>query len=199
MNTLKISTRSIGEEGHVFEESAAVASIQPPDTQPPAIKTVSINGQFTRMGDEFLFRGRITGEFMDACSRCLTPTRAPMTVEVDWVFVEGPTAVFEEVGHLMEMDETTALDAPSPEESRRAFQGGEINLAPYVWEEIVFAAPSRYLCDESCRGLCPQCGENLNEFACECAARRREEQIGNRGLAGLAQLFPELAPERSKE
>jgi len=28
--------------------------------------------------------------------------------------------------------------------------------------------PQFTLCREECRGLCPQCGTNLNDGACEC-------------------------------
>lgn len=199
MNTLKVPVVSIGEEGLAFEESATVASIQPSGARSLTIETVIVAGRFERMGDEYLFRGRISGVFSEACCRCLSPTDAPVDVDVAWVFAEGPATVFEEIGHVMEMNEDTAPCAPASEDSHRAFQGAEINLGPFVWEEMVLAAPSRYLCKTECRGLCPRCGANLNEDECNCAASRREEPIGNRGLAGLAQMFPELAPDRSKE
>ena len=31
-----------------------------------------------------------------------------------------------------------------------------------------FALPSKFLCDDDCKGLCPKCGANLNEGPCEC-------------------------------
>ncbi len=199
MNTFKIPVVSIGDGGCAFEECVRVETIQPPNTRALTIETVSVVGQFTRMGDEYLFRGHIRGAFSGACSRCLTPTQAPIEVEVTWVFAEGPDAVFEEIGRGMEMDEETILEETDDLDTRRAFQGPTINLATYVWEEIVFATPSRYLCSETCRGLCQNCGVNLNEEQCNCAAPRREEPIGNRGLAGLAKLFPDLASDTIKE
>ena len=30
--------------------------------------------------------------------------------------------------------------------------------------------PLKPLCDETCKGLCPQCGANLNHETCTCAA-----------------------------
>ena len=114
------------------------------------------------------------------------------------MFSEGPEAVFEEIAHAMDMEEGDAFE-DDPSDSRRSFQGHELNLAPYVWEEVVFAQPSRYLCRSDCKGLCPCCGMNQNEGSCRCADVRYEEPIGNRGLAVLAELFPELAPEKTKE
>ena len=37
-------------------------------------------------------------------------------------------------------------------------------------EVLILDHPLNFLCSESCRGLCPQCGTNLNEARCSCAA-----------------------------
>ena len=46
---------------------------------------------------------------------------------------------------------------------------GELDLSELAAEQIVLGLPMRWVCDEACRGLCPQCGANLNrENACTC-------------------------------
>lgn len=35
-------------------------------------------------------------------------------------------------------------------------------------EDIYLFLPSKYLCKEDCKGLCPKCGTNLNEKPCDC-------------------------------
>jgi uncharacterized protein len=42
-------------------------------------------------------------------------------------------------------------------------------LEPLIREQVLLALPTRPLCDENCRGLCPSCGVDLNEKACRCA------------------------------
>ena len=37
-----------------------------------------------------------------------------------------------------------------------------------VWEDIVLALPPKLLCRPDCKGLCPRCGQNLNEGECPC-------------------------------
>jgi uncharacterized protein len=44
----------------------------------------------------------------------------------------------------------------------------EIDLAPLIAEQVILALPTRPLCSEDCRGLCEQCGINLNREACDC-------------------------------
>jgi uncharacterized protein len=38
-----------------------------------------------------------------------------------------------------------------------------------LWEDIVLSLPSKLLCRPDCEGLCPRCGQNLNEAPCACA------------------------------
>jgi uncharacterized protein len=50
------------------------------------------------------------------------------------------------------------------------YASDEIDLAPLIGEQVLLALPTRPLCAENCRGLCGQCGANLNRDTCHCAA-----------------------------
>ncbi|MCH5198854.1 MAG: DUF177 domain-containing protein [Oscillospiraceae bacterium] len=43
-----------------------------------------------------------------------------------------------------------------------------LDLNELVSEDIFLSMPSRYLCSDNCRGLCPVCGANLNKEKCSC-------------------------------
>lgn len=45
-----------------------------------------------------------------------------------------------------------------------------LNLDELVEEDVNLAIPTKYLCNDDCKGLCPICGKNLNETQCECKA-----------------------------
>ncbi len=45
-----------------------------------------------------------------------------------------------------------------------------IDIADDVRQTLLLAVPLKLLCSESCRGLCPTCGKNLNDGACSCKA-----------------------------
>lgn len=51
---------------------------------------------------------------------------------------------------------------------REPFDGRTIDLDPIVREQVLLALPASVLCREDCKGLCPQCGQNLNEAECGC-------------------------------
>ncbi len=44
----------------------------------------------------------------------------------------------------------------------------EIDLSADIRENILLVIPMKHICRESCKGLCPQCGVNLNEESCNC-------------------------------
>ena len=43
-----------------------------------------------------------------------------------------------------------------------------IDLTENMREDIILAFPNYPVCSSGCRGLCPQCGVNLNEKTCSC-------------------------------
>jgi len=64
---------------------------------------------------------------------------------------------------------------PVPEEEaedddRYFYQGDHLDLAPMLREHVILAAPMQPICREECAGLCPRCGQDLNEGPCQCPA-----------------------------
>jgi uncharacterized protein len=63
------------------------------------------------------------------------------------------------------------------------YEGDSVDLTPLIQEELVLALPTRPLCRETCKGLCPQCGANLNQQVCGCIPA-----VGDPRLAVLRSL-----------
>jgi uncharacterized protein len=57
------------------------------------------------------------------------------------------------------------------------YKGEEIDVGDIVREMLVIEIPIQYLCAESCKGLCSQCGKNLNLGACSCAPQRGDPRF----------------------
>lgn len=49
------------------------------------------------------------------------------------------------------------------------YQGEEVDLRDIVLEFLLLELPLRRRCSEECKGLCPECGTNLNDQTCECS------------------------------
>lgn len=46
------------------------------------------------------------------------------------------------------------------------------DLTAAIREDILLELPQRALCAAQCKGLCPECGQDLNERSCSCRPRR---------------------------
>jgi uncharacterized protein len=66
----------------------------------------------------------------------------------------------------------------------------QVALEQLAGEQIELALPMRIVCAESCKGLCPRCGANLNRGECGC----KPEAVDDR-LQALSALRDKLKKE----
>jgi len=106
--------------------------------------------------------GSMSCEVRMQCSRCLETFDETVRVPFDEQFRK----VSDEDEEANEDDEEAV---PVTEE--------KIDLTPYIMEEFVVQLPYAPLCNEDCRGLCSECGTNLNEQSCGCNTERVDPRM----------------------
>jgi len=113
------------------------------------------------------------------CSRCLEGFPVPVDATFDLLYVpvaaEPPTVQEKEIE---EDDLDTAY-----------YRDGVIDLADVVREQLYLVLPMKPLCQEGCRGLCPECGTNLNSGACACTPAWEDPRLAP--LKALARTKPD--------
>lgn len=114
---------------------------------------VSVRGVATSLGHHIYIEGEAAGGVELVCSRCLTVFRRPFEVAFEGKFI--PEAMLEGWG---DEDETEIY----------GLDGTTCDLSPMVGQEILLGLPMKPLCSPDCKGLCPVCGQNLNEGSCMC-------------------------------
>jgi uncharacterized protein len=112
----------------------------------------------------YAFRLRFGAPLEGPCMRCLTDARP--VIEVDTREVEQP-------GDAEDLH-TPYLD-----------NEGRLELREWVRDALMLALPSRLLCREDCRGLCPVCGIDLNTVD---ADEHRHESAADPRWAKLSEL-----------
>ena len=114
----------------------------------------------------------------DACSRCLTPLELPLELQIEEEYEPA-------------VDILTGAARPRPEDPGTFLidEHHVLDLTEAVNQYRVLATPMQPLCRPNCAGLCPVCGQNLNEASCAC--RRDEYDPRWSTLAKLAQGGPE--------
>jgi len=93
-----------------------------------------------------------------ACARCLEPITQDISRKFDLLYrPQGSDAGKEEMS-------VTAAEAEVG-----YYQGEGLLLEDVLREQVLLAVPLKAICREDCRGLCPHCGQNLNQGQCTCA------------------------------
>ncbi len=122
------------------------------------------------------FEGEANARIEQECSRCLRRIATPVTAS----FAEQYYATIEV---------STGLGmAGAPVDSKTIGSDFRVDLVPLLREELILATPQAPLCRPDCRGLCPSCGEDLNERPHE-----HEDEIDERWarLRALQNFHPE--------
>ena len=117
-----------------------------------------------RIGDMVEVEGTINTIVRLTCGRCLTD------VEISLITPFALTYVQEAPGINRNPDQDN-LELGSEDVGLIHFQGEEIDLQDGIQEHVVMAFPLRALCRETCKGLCQQCGADLNAGECGCDRR----------------------------
>jgi uncharacterized protein len=63
------------------------------------------------------------------------------------------------------------------------YRDGMLDIIELLREQFQLALPMKPLCTEDCRGLCPECGANLNHASCGCVPKWEDPRLA--ALKGL--------------
>jgi uncharacterized protein len=117
-------------------------------------------------GAEVRLKGSIEAGLNLECSRCLKPFRSDLSVPVDLVFIPAEGVAGEEGRELASDELNTGF-----------YRGGEIDLGEISGEQVLLNVSMKPLCSESCKGICPVCGTDLNEGACGCTLKEGDDRM----------------------
>lgn len=106
---------------------------------------LTVSGNAVYDGEVINLKGSISGLLEVVCSRCLENFDYDVNVDFDEVFAKF-----------------------TKDEDVYPFEGDTIELTDMVIDNLILHVPIKFLCSENCRGLCPECGSNLNRHQCNC-------------------------------
>ena len=80
------------------------------------------------------------------------------------------------------------------------YKGKSIDLSELVREQIFLSIPMDPLCRTNCRGLCPECGKNLNDGRCYCSHIKGDHRGSKakkfEGIVQEAKVYRKLGREK---
>jgi uncharacterized protein len=108
-------------------------------------------------GNRFQLTGRVRTTLSLPCSRCLEPFEWPVDAEFDLRYEPRGQSVAAQEREIQDEDFSAAV-----------YEDDTIDLGQLMREQFYLSLPMKPLCTEACRGLCSQCGTNLNRGTCDC-------------------------------
>jgi uncharacterized protein len=103
-------------------------------------------------------RGKLSARLELQCARCLEPVKQDVKREFE--------LLYRPLGTDAGRDELSVTDA---EAEIGYYQNDGLLLEDVLREQVLLALPLKVTCNPDCKGLCPQCGKNLNQEQCSCS------------------------------
>lgn len=139
---------------HVYQPD----DLNPIDDRIKLTEPAAVSGQIRLSGNEVFVNGHFETRAQVECDRCLQPVELPVSADFELEYI--PDSEYESDGSVAELTEA--------EMSVAVFDGDAIDIDEIVKEQVLLAVPTRMLCREDCKGICPQCGMDRNTSECNC-------------------------------
>jgi len=156
--TVKICVESIPSEGLHLSYELSPTEWDLEDKGCCLLEPVHIVLDAVKHGEtEVYISGALSAKIQVECSRCVKAIPLPIQSDFHLEYLPAPTA-FSAGEAALSPD---ALDL-------NYYEGEEIDLDHEMMGQCLLAIPMHALCQPDCQGLCPHCGEDLNEVNCQC-------------------------------
>lgn len=157
---LSFDIRSLESHAVVVDENLSNDDAVWQASDPKPADAVHVTGRLSAAGaGRFYWHGRIEGDLVLECSRCLAEARAHVEDEAHLIFAESG-----------------AEETDDPDVYELDPRADELDLRPAIREEWLLAAPTFALCRDDCKGLCPRCGADLNAGPHDCSQRESDRR-----------------------
>ena len=116
---------------------------------------VSVKGKIVNIGGTLSLDAKCQAKLRFFCDRCMEPFEKEVQFEIAERFRK----------------EDAFTDGIEENPDILPLSGSMIDLSDLVYHNLFMNLPTKHLCREECKGLCPMCGMNLNHGVCSCDAR----------------------------
>lgn len=142
-----------GDFAHVYQPD----ELNPVDERIRLTEAANVHGQVRLSGNQVFVKGHVDTRAQVECDRCLQPVELPVSADFELDYITGSDYATSEAAELTEAEMSVSV-----------FDGDAIDVDEIVKEQVVLAVPTRMLCREECKGICPECGIDKNTGECNC-------------------------------
>jgi uncharacterized protein len=120
---------------------------------------------FANTDGEIRIKGHVAVKMESECDRCLATAYFPLDSGFD---------LFYRPSESLAAEEEVAIDEGEAEMG--FYEGAGIELEEILQEQIMLLLPMQRVCAADCKGICPACGRDRNESACDCHAEPADDR-----------------------
>jgi uncharacterized protein len=154
---MKIRVDKISEEGQDIETKFEPAEMSLDFHGYSLREDIFFVGRATKSNDDVHIEGTLRGAITSECSRCLASFLMPIDMAMNILYVPERDPATREEEMVLEL----VVD-------RSFYKEDVIDLLHEAKELLFVNLPVKPVCRDECKGLCPQCGADLNVAACGC-------------------------------
>ena len=130
-----------------FEEEIDISDIDFSEFSAKFEKPVKLTGTVKNVVGVVELSATADCDYDTTCSRCGEDLTKNLTFDFEQTYVKEQTSDVEDALTL---------------------EGKTIDLKDILCKNVALFLPLKQLCREDCKGICQQCGTNLNEKQCDC-------------------------------
>ncbi len=131
----------------------------------PFKSNVTFVGEIANRAGVVTLSGSVRCKYTAPCDRCGEECSEMLCVDINYTLVQTLANDDEKDGFIVVSNK-------------------KLNIDEIVLSDVILNVPMKHLCDYDCKGLCQNCGANLNHGQCDC----RDDDIDPR-LAALKELL----------
>lgn len=163
---MKIETQRIPEHGLLIEHQMQandfeILKLLIAKGEAEFTDTIGIKLSILPHKDLIQVDGSVQTSVRIACSRCAESYDAQLRRQFTLSYSR-------KIPQDLHRDETEGIELTAQQIGLILYQGDQIDLRDALAEQVVLSLPYKPLCRQDCKGLCQNCGANLNQDVCQC-------------------------------
>jgi len=157
-----IDTNKISEKGLIVSDRVSLDETLLIEENAFSLDDLQYHILFKRDGDQIKAKGNIKTLISLRCVRCLD--NFDLKVDSNFDIILFPINLVNPVNNSINSDEMEYI----------FYEDNRIDLIKILIEQINLFIPYNPICKPDCKGICPNCGVNLNHGKCKCENSSKE-------------------------
>lgn len=169
---MRVELASLERHGGKFAHNYHPGELDLDEERVTLLAPPRVTGRVQQSDLKVTVKGEAAAELQLECDRCLKSLSVPVSSSFEVEYVTPDTYQADSAAELLDEDLSLSV-----------FNGEVLDIDELVREQLLLELPAQILCQQECKGLCPECGGDRNDADCKC----EEAQIDPR-WAGLKEI-----------